>query len=149
MSCDDILRARRHGLTDKPASPPRNEEILPTFIAIQYEYDKRQTSVLCGVWCVVCGAETRLGHHTFTYTCYTTTTYIVCMTSTYSMCHYVIVKYVVRRPKFQSPLLVTCSVVGVFGALLGRCCVAVHGGGDALLLVCRRAYDSQSASEHR
>ena len=53
MSCDDILRARRHGLTDKPASPPRNEEILPTFIAIQYEYDKRQTSVLCGVWSVV------------------------------------------------------------------------------------------------
>ena len=52
-------------------------------------------------------------------------------------------------PKFQSPLLVTFSVVGVFGALLGRCCVAVHGGGDALLLVCRRAYDSQSASEHR
>ena len=54
MSCDDILRARRHGLTDKPASPPRNEEILPTFIAIQYEYDKRQTSVLCGVWSLVC-----------------------------------------------------------------------------------------------
>ena len=73
MSCDDILRARRHGLTDKPASPPRNEENLPTFIAIQYEYDKRQTSVLCGVWSLVCGAETRLGHHTFTYTCYTTT----------------------------------------------------------------------------
>ena len=63
MSCDDILRARRHGLTDKPASPPRNEDFLPTFIAIrsmniilQYQYDRR----LCSV---VCCAETRLGHH--------------------------------------------------------------------------------------
>lgn len=51
MSCDDILRARRHGLTDKPASPPRNEDFLPTFIAMR-SMNINMTDV-CALWSVV------------------------------------------------------------------------------------------------